>query len=216
MDNAVALVQAYLRINGYFTVTEYPVFEATKGGGYSAATDLDVLAFRFPGAGRRLAGGADGPGGFAPDPILGAPGDRPDMIVGEVKEGKAELNRAARDPRVLAAVLARFGCCPGDFAERVAAQLVRTGRAKTGGHEARLVAFGVRVDAAASPRYHRVSLGHVTDYLERYIREHWDLLHHGQFKDPAFGFLVTLEKARRGRPDDGSFQNDTARMEGLV
>lgn len=27
--DAVALVQAYLRVNGYFTVTEYPVLERT-------------------------------------------------------------------------------------------------------------------------------------------------------------------------------------------
>lgn len=197
MDNAVALVQAYLRTNGYFTVTEYPVFKAARGGGYSAATDLDVLAFRFPGAGRPLAGGTDGPASFAPDPALGAPGDRPDMIVGEVKEGKAELNRAARDPRVLAAVLARFGCSSPAAAQRAATDLVRSGRAEVGTHEARLVAFGVRVDAAVSPPYHRVSLGHVTGFLEDYIREYWGLLLHGQFKDPAFGFLVTLEKARR-------------------
>jgi hypothetical protein len=31
MDNSVALVQAYLRVNGYFTVTEYPVI-ASRGG----------------------------------------------------------------------------------------------------------------------------------------------------------------------------------------
>lgn len=29
MDTAVALVQAYLHVNGYFTVTEYPVLEAS-------------------------------------------------------------------------------------------------------------------------------------------------------------------------------------------
>lgn len=29
MDTAVALVQAYLRMNGYFTVTEYPVLDVT-------------------------------------------------------------------------------------------------------------------------------------------------------------------------------------------
>jgi hypothetical protein len=40
MDNAVALVQAYLRVNGYFTVAEYPVLEATRDGGYRAATDV--------------------------------------------------------------------------------------------------------------------------------------------------------------------------------
>ena len=27
MDTCVALVQAYLHVNGYFTVAEYPVFE---------------------------------------------------------------------------------------------------------------------------------------------------------------------------------------------
>lgn len=30
MDNAVALVQAYLHVNGYFTVAEYPVLEVLK------------------------------------------------------------------------------------------------------------------------------------------------------------------------------------------
>jgi uncharacterized membrane protein YedE/YeeE len=51
MDTAVALVEAYLNVNGYFTVAEYPVLEASRHGGVRAATDLDVLAFRFPGAG---------------------------------------------------------------------------------------------------------------------------------------------------------------------
>ena len=48
MDNAVALVQAYVRVNGYFTVAEYPVIEAARDGHYRAVTDLDILAFRFP------------------------------------------------------------------------------------------------------------------------------------------------------------------------
>jgi hypothetical protein len=50
MDNAVALVQAYLQVNGYFTVTGYPVLEAARHG-IEVATDLDVLALRFPGRG---------------------------------------------------------------------------------------------------------------------------------------------------------------------
>lgn len=59
MDPAVALVQAYLRVNGYFTVAEYPVLEATRSGGFQMATDLDLLAFRFPGAGRAIASAGD-------------------------------------------------------------------------------------------------------------------------------------------------------------
>ena len=51
MDNAVALVRAYLHLNSYFTVTEYQVVGlARHGSGYRSVTDLDVQAFRFPGA----------------------------------------------------------------------------------------------------------------------------------------------------------------------
>ena len=54
MDTAVALVQAYLNVNGYFTVVEYPVLEAYRGGHARSVTDLDVLAFRFPHAGHEV------------------------------------------------------------------------------------------------------------------------------------------------------------------
>ena len=47
MDTAVALVQAYLRVNGYFTVAEYPVLDATGPGGPRTITDLDILAVRL-------------------------------------------------------------------------------------------------------------------------------------------------------------------------
>ncbi|NIA02602.1 MAG: hypothetical protein GWO88_00070 [Planctomycetia bacterium] len=48
MDHAVGLVEAYLQINGYFTVAEYPVIESFGKNHYGIATDLDILAFRFP------------------------------------------------------------------------------------------------------------------------------------------------------------------------
>jgi hypothetical protein len=51
MDTAVALIETYLGVNGYFTVTEYPIIETARSGGYRTVTDLDVLAVRFPGAG---------------------------------------------------------------------------------------------------------------------------------------------------------------------
>jgi hypothetical protein len=38
----------------------------------------------------------------------------------------------------------------------------------------------------------------VLTFLQSYVRKHWHMLRHLQFKDPAFGFLMTLEKARRG------------------
>ncbi|MEZ6317235.1 MAG: hypothetical protein R3B49_00575 [Phycisphaerales bacterium] len=54
MDTAVSIVRAYLQANGYFTMTEVPVIEAT-GTVVRSATDLDVLAVRFPGERRTVA-----------------------------------------------------------------------------------------------------------------------------------------------------------------
>jgi hypothetical protein len=50
MDVAVSPVEAHLHVNGCFSVCEHPVVEAMSRGGYREATDLDVLAARFPGA----------------------------------------------------------------------------------------------------------------------------------------------------------------------
>ena len=204
MDTAVGLVEAYLRVNGYFTVTEYPVVETCKYGDHRTATDLDVLAFRFPGAGRLVpfqAGKAASDTGipaFAPDPHLGGISDQADMLIGEVKEGRAELNSAARDPVVLRAVLNRFGCCTPDHVPDVVEALLRHGRARTHcGHLVRLVAFG-SLPPANGGKYSVISLGHVHEFLEAYLREHWDVLCHAQFKDLAFGFEILLQKARRG------------------
>ena len=48
MDHAVALVQAYLQLNGYFTSAESPIFTGAGRKGARTITDIDVLAFRFP------------------------------------------------------------------------------------------------------------------------------------------------------------------------
>lgn len=61
MDTAVALVQAYLHVNGYFTIAEYPVLEALRADQVRTVTDLDILAYRFPGAGHDLVGGGHRP-----------------------------------------------------------------------------------------------------------------------------------------------------------
>jgi len=48
VDTAVELVQAYLRVNGYFTVAEYPVLDAAGPGGPRTIKDLDILGVRLP------------------------------------------------------------------------------------------------------------------------------------------------------------------------
>jgi hypothetical protein len=196
MDTCVALVQAYLHLNGYFTVVEYPVIEASGNGHARALTDIDILAVRFPAASQDVVKGAAHhhlTGTGAPDAALACPLDRPDMIVGEVKEGSARFNRAMRDPLVLAVALARFGCCSSDDASDVAHELVARGHARThGGHQVRMVAFGDAPDAPASAR--TIGMHHIVSYLQHYLRDHWDVLRHSQIKDPVFATLALTEK----------------------
>lgn len=202
MDNAVALVQTYLHVNGYFTVAEYPIIGSGRHGGYRTVTDLDILAFRFPGATRlvpRLHGRGDGGHREEPDPVLGTPADQADMLIGEVKEGRAQMNEAATDPVVLQAALARFGCCPSMNTRQVAETLLRKGQTVLpSGHRLRMVACGLVRPQEAHPVYVTIPMGHVVEFLQKYLRRHWEVLRHAQFKDPVFGFLATLEKARQG------------------
>ena len=199
MDISVALVQAYLHVNGYFTVAEYPVLEAFRGGHARPVTDLDILAFRFAGAGhdvirgrrRRPLGGRV----LAQDPTLCCPTDRPDLIVGEVKEGVARLNAATRDPVVLEVALARFGCCPAEHAPALTQQLLARGHTTTpAGHSIRMVAFGDSPDDGTRGPWTTMPMRHVVLYLRGYLVENWAVLRHAQIRDPVLGVLALIEK----------------------
>ena len=162
MDTAVGLVQAYLRVNGYFTVAEYPVLDATGPAGPRTITDLDILAVRLhraPGA----SGAADAP----LDPALGAGGGA-DMIVGEVKEGRPHPNPAMCDPAVLEAAFTRFGCCAPEDAARLVAELLETGRTVAPeGHTIRTVVFGNPTSPPGSGApWHTVPFARVLRYRD--------------------------------------------------
>ena len=198
MDTAVGLVNAYLHVNGYFTVTEYQVMESYLHGAGSR-TDVDILAVRFADAGQFVIGGRDAnaPRVIPPDPLLSCPSKQTDMIIGEVKEGHAEFNNTVWDPAVLKTVLVRFGCCSWDHVSPVIEALLRHGRAQThSGHRVRFVAFGASPDRR-SGKYEVISLGHIYSFLTAYIREHWELVRAAEFKDPATALLILQEKAMR-------------------
>jgi hypothetical protein len=209
MDHAVSLVQAYLQLNGYFTSAEYPIIAGAGRNGFRTITDIDVLAFRFP-TGLPLSHGRKSPQGLDVselDPGLGVAPETIDMIIGEVKEGRVGINTGIRDPQVLKAVIGRFGS-NGEEEDRVVSELLDTGTATLpAGYIVRLVAFGAFPPGAPVPPCRIISLGHVLAFLQQYVRRHWNVLRHLQFKDPAFGFLMTMEKARRGgagrRGDNG-------------
>lgn len=194
MDVAVAVVQAYLRVNGYFTVAEYPVLDVAHEPGRTI-TDLDILAVRL-----HRAPDPTGPADAPLDPALGAAAGAADMIVGEVKEGRPHPNPAMRDPDVLTAALTRFGCCqPADAAELVA-ELLRTGRATAPeGHTIRTVVFGNPTTAVAphAAPWHTVPFSQVLGFLEDHLSAHWRTIGHTQIKDDTLGLLALREKARR-------------------
>lgn len=202
MDSSVALVQAYLRMNGYFTVTEHPVISIGSNGQYQTATDLDVLVFRFPEAGRIVSGTRRGrdEDHTVVDEALGINADQADMLIGEVKEGRAVLNQAPGRPEVIRAALVTFGCCPRSDAARVASMLVRDGIAElSSGHRIRTAIFAAQVRDAQTGSSLLISLGHIAAYVRSYIDEYCEVLRPAESKDPAFGFLMMLEKAERGR-----------------
>jgi len=209
MDPAVALVQAYLQVNGYFTVVEYPVLEALRHEQTRTATDLDVLAFRFPNAGsttrvgkrRRSVGNL----ASAPDPALGAPASQTDMIVGEVKQGRIRFNPAARDPLVIAAALRRFGCCASDHTADVVRRLLQQGSARTPeGHHVRMVAFGSGESTDRKTSYHVVTLERILAFLRGHLRDNWQYLAHAHLTQPALSLLALMEKLRKQPGETGS------------
>ena len=102
MDHAVPLVRAYLQLNGDFTSAECRIVAGAGPSGSRTITDIDILAFRFP-SGLPSAPGRKTPQGLdirEVDESLGIPLDWIDMIVGEVKEGKAGIDSGVRDPRL--------------------------------------------------------------------------------------------------------------------
>lgn len=201
MDHAVALVQAYLQVNGYFTVAEYPILEALEGGGYKSATDVDLLALRLGDAGGVVAVEGDvsiAPEHFEPDPELRVPGGAADFLIIEVKEGRAELNRGAKNPEVLSAVLTRFGLRPHAKMGKSLRELERKGRTKWPGDTwVRMLAFGSIVEPKIAVGFQAISLPHVMQYLRAYLEQYWDALRHAHIRHEAFGFLALLEQVRR-------------------
>lgn len=217
MDHAVALVQAYLHVNGYFTVAEYPVLETLELGGYKAATDVDLLGLRLPMASGGVVArpSADPASGIAadtgptiPDPALRIPGGSADLLIIEVKEGRAELNPGAKSDSVLTSVLTRFGLCPQRRLARALRELQEKGRTRWAGGKGerggwpartnvRMFAFGSIVDPKLVQGFQAISLRHVTGFLQDYMEHHWEALRHAQIKHAALGFLALLEQVRR-------------------
>lgn len=202
MNPAVALVSAYLELNGYFTIVEQSVVRGEGQGRFREITDLDVLALRFPRAQNVVPRGRPGLADdirFAVDDALDIADDCMDLIIGEVKEGKPAINEALRSDDVLYTAVARFGCCPEDEIDGVVDALQKQGMARLrhGVREIpcriRLVAFG---GGRTGPRadFTVVSMRDVADFVQQHIDRNHHILNPANVRDPVLGLLHLLRK----------------------
>ncbi|MDX1567558.1 MAG: hypothetical protein R3223_07145 [Longimicrobiales bacterium] len=202
MNAGVALIRAYLQVNGYFTVSELPVIRRRRHGSYEQLTDIDIVALRFPLARHLVSEGRPGPADdltFAHDPALDVPEDAMDLIVGEVKEGRPDINPALRSHETLYTALVRSGCCPPEELDRVVDELRRDGEARLEATPSgtscriRLVAFGAG-EPGSRTGFTVVSLGHVARFLDEHLERYHDILHPADLSDPVLGLLHLLKK----------------------
>ncbi len=150
MDAANDLVEAFLRANGYLTLSELQVQFLSERGDWETLTDVDILAIRFPGPIYMASPGDDGQDGALeiPGVPLFLEEDTIDVIVGEVKQGDARFNPSIADQRTLRTALHRLAWLYVDddleqVVEDLGARGVCYSNARGGGRiRTRLVAFG--------------------------------------------------------------------------
>lgn len=205
MDSAVTLVETYLRLNGYFTVTEFQVQHPVGGGRFETVTDLDILAMRLPRAAETVLRHLERPGEerseilLADDPALRVSLELPDLLIGEVKEGAAALNRHLTTPEVLHAALRRAGCCPEEHIAHAASTLAARGEFIAEGDNGircriRLASFCGYVENSPTPAVLVITLGHIIEFIMVRLRAYRPLLRSAQFKDPPLNLLKLMDK----------------------
>jgi hypothetical protein len=192
-DPAVALVCAYLRINGYFTLSEFAVGVRTQQD-LQALTDLDVIAVRLPTAAVDASLGEIESGLLTEiDPGLEVAEDRIDVLFVEVKQGEVQFNPGMRQPATLHAGLQRVGGWLGAPAGAIAQALITSGRFESTQAQVRLMAVGSHGHVG---RGTSLTHAHLLDFVERHVQKYAAVLHAMQGGDPVVAFLELVEKAR--------------------
>lgn len=192
------LVENYLRLTGYMTLSEFEVQRRDKQGRFKTVTDVDIMGIRFPGD--VYLGDPHRDADYEllviDDPVLDLEPDTIDVIIGEVKQGKAELNPGIKDHGVLHSMLRRVEWIYGESLEVVIRGLQRHGVNRApgrGGGEVRtrLVAFG-RSDFSNA---NTIALGHIVTTMLAFFEKHEDAFRPIQFREPAPALLSLLLKS---------------------
>ena len=198
MDIAVNLVENYLRLTGYLTLSEFEVQRRDKRGRFKTVTDIDIMGLRMPGD--VYLGdphrGEDCELLLIDDPVLELESDTIDIIVGEVKQGQAELNPGIKDHGVLHSLLRRvewlYTDDLGDVIRGLQREGVHRGDSKGAARvRTRLVAFG----RSPFSNLNTIALSHMIATLLAFFEEHEEAFRPIQFREPAPAFLSLLLKS---------------------
>lgn len=199
MDIGVNLVENYLRLTGYLTLTEFEVQRRLENGQYATVTDVDIVAVRFPG--EIYVGDPHDPHGdecgmlLIEDPALQLREDCVDVIIGEVKQGEASINANLTERTTLRAVLQRLS-----WLYAVELDDVITGLQEEQMHfsdsrggatvRTRIVAFGQAPTTSLNILTHSHMIDTMLDFFDKFEEAFRPL----QFKDPAPALLRLLNK----------------------
>jgi len=162
---------AYLQLSGYLTVAEFPLAQPLGAGPAHAAH---------------------------PDPALRVSDEAMDLLICEVKEGKARVNPNLGRADTLRATLERIGCCAPDQVSHHVQALLQRGTAEMehlrGARcRARIAVFAGRPgDPRRAPVV--ISLAHAAREICRFLQEHREALHAMRLTQPALAHLHLLAK----------------------
>ena len=197
MDVAVNLVESYLRLNGYLTLSEFEIQKKNRNGIYETLTDVDIVALRFPGDIYAADAHTDEDCRLLliQDDELRLEADTIDLIIGEVKQGEAVFNDSLTRHEVLHSVLQRVAWIYADGLDEVIERLQESGvahsTARSGGQvRTRLVAFG----RAPRSTINTIALSHIIETMISFMDEFDSVLRPAQFKEPATALLRLLAK----------------------
>ncbi len=207
MDAASGLVEVFLRVNGYLTLSEWQIQALNQRGQWVTITDVDIVGLRFPGD-VYLADSHD-PAIRSTLKVSGEllmlEPEAIDVIIGEVKEGEAVFNPALKRHETLHTVLQRLGWLYGmvEMAD-VVAELVSVGTSVTPGPDGtpvrtRLVAFG----QASELTPNTIPIGMILEESAAFLATHDDLLHSARFANPVADTLKLLHKTGFGLTKEG-------------
>jgi hypothetical protein len=196
-DPALALTVAYLRLNGYFILTEQEL-HVRELGGFRTLTDIDIIALRPPTApgpphhhlGREV---AECLIVTDVDPTLDVDTSRFDVIIGEVKTAEAGINPALLTPGALHATLRRTGDLYSIPLDQTVDELIANGSTTTPTARIRLVVFAGRGRVG---RATTIQLGDAARFIRHHLKSHHDLYRVTRFSDPVIALLEFLEKVR--------------------